>query len=217
MEHYDEVSGGMRAVSAAAAHGVETMFTLSGAHVFPLYDGAVTSDPPMRLLDVRHEQTAVFAAEATGKLTRNPGLAVLTAGPGVTNGVSAITQAHFSGAPLVVLGGRAASFSWGRGALQEFDHPSVLGPITKRAATVGSVDKIADEVDEAFRLAAAPHRGPVFLDVPMDELFGDAEDRPVTAGTTAPHPPEAGDVDAIARLLAGAERPLVILGTDVWS
>lgn len=217
MEHYDEVSGGMRAVSAAAAHGVETMFTLSGAHVFPLYDGAVTSDPPMRLLDVRHEQTAVFAAEATGKLTRTPGLAVLTAGPGVTNGVSAITQAHFSGAPLVVLGGRAASFSWGRGALQEFDHPSVLGPVTKRAATVGSVDKIADEVDEAFRLAAAPHRGPVFLDVPMDELFGDAEDRPVTAGTTAPHPPEAGDVDAIARLLAGAERPLVILGTDVWS
>ncbi|CAM4006444.1 acetolactate synthase [Janibacter anophelis] len=217
MEHYDEVSGGMRAVSAAAAHGVETMFTLSGAHVFPLYDGAVTSDPPMRLLDVRHEQTAVFAAEATGKLTRTPGLAVLTAGPGVTNGVSAITQAHFSGAPLVVLGGRAASFSWGRGALQEFDHPSVLGPITKRAATVGSVDKIADEVDEAFRLAAAPHRGPVFLDVPMDELFGDAEDRPVAAGTTAPHPPEAGDVDAIARLLAGAERPLVILGTDVWS
>lgn len=217
MEYYDEVSGGMRAVSAATAHGVETMFTLSGAHVFPLYDGAVTSDPPMRLLDVRHEQTAVFAAEATGKLTRTPGLAVLTAGPGVTNGVSAITQAHFSGAPLVVLGGRAASFSWGRGALQEFDHPSVLGPVTKRAATVGSVDKIADEVDEAFRLAAAPHRGPVFLDVPMDELFGDAEDRPVTAGTTAPHPPEAGDVDAIARLLAGAERPLVILGTDVWS
>ena len=86
---------GQDAVAAAAAHGVRTMFTLSGAHVFPLYDGAVAADPPLRLVDVRHEQTAAFAAEATGKLTRVPGLAVLTAGPGVTNGVSAIAQALF--------------------------------------------------------------------------------------------------------------------------
>ena len=89
--------GGEHAVAVAAAHGVETMFTLSGAHVFPMYDGAVKAEPPMRILDVRHEQTAAFAAEATGKLTRVPGLAVLTAGPGVTNGVSAIAQAQFSG------------------------------------------------------------------------------------------------------------------------
>ena len=97
------------------------MFTLSGAHVFPLYDGAVKADPPMRLVDVRHEPSAVFAAEATGKLTRTPGLAVLTAGPGVTNGVSPITQAHFAGSPLVVhrraraqrpLGHAAACRSW---------------------------------------------------------------------------------------------------------
>ena len=82
-----------------ARHGVQTMFTLSGGHVFPLYDGAVKADPPMRILDVRHEQTAVFAAEATARLTRSPGLAVLTAGPGVTNGISAITTAHFNGSP----------------------------------------------------------------------------------------------------------------------
>ncbi|KRE39501.1 hypothetical protein ASG73_04100 [Janibacter sp. Soil728] len=217
MDDYDDVSGGTRAVCAARAHGVSTMFTLSGAHVFPLYDGAVTADPPMRLLDVRHEQTAVFAAEATGKLTRTPGLAVLTAGPGVTNGISAITQAHFSGSPLVVLGGRAASFSWGRGALQELDHPSLLGAVTKRAATVAAVDELADEVDNAFALAAAPHRGPVFLDVPMDELFGDAPGAPVAATTATRMAPDDGDVDAIARLLAGAERPLLVLGTDVWS
>src|SRR6188472_509041 len=98
---------GELAIAVAQAHGVDTLFTLSGAHVFPVYDGAVHADPPVRLLDVRHEQTAVFAAEALGKLTRVPGLAVLTAGPGVTNGISAVTQAHFSGSPLVVLGGRA--------------------------------------------------------------------------------------------------------------
>src|SRR3974390_3938025 len=99
--------GGAHAVAAARLHGVTTLFTLSGGHVFPLYDGAVKADPPVRLVDVRHEQTAVFAAEATGRLTRKPGLAVLTAGPGVTNGISAITTAHFNGTPLVVLAGGA--------------------------------------------------------------------------------------------------------------
>src|SRR6266853_4110961 len=94
--------GGVLAVAAARTHGVSTMFTLSGGHVFPLYDGAFTADPPMRLLDVRHEQTAVFAAEATARLTRTPGLAVLTAGPGVTNAVSAVTTAWLNGAPVVV-------------------------------------------------------------------------------------------------------------------
>ncbi|MFY9864715.1 MAG: thiamine pyrophosphate-binding protein, partial [Trebonia sp.] len=95
------------------------MFTLSGGHVFPLYDAAVKADPPLRLVDVRHEQTAVFAAEATARLTRAPGLAVVTAGPGVTNCVSAVTTAWFNGAPVVLLGGRAPDYLWGRGALQE--------------------------------------------------------------------------------------------------
>src|SRR3954471_20940908 len=120
-----EGHGGDHAVAVAAAHGVKTMFTLSGAHVFPMYDAAVHADPPMRILDVRHEQTAVFAAEAVGKLTRVPGLAVLTAGPGVTNGMSAITQAKFNGSPLVVVGGRAPANRWGMGSLQELDHPAL--------------------------------------------------------------------------------------------
>src|ERR1700726_1128986 len=109
---------GAPAVAAAPPHGVSTMFPLSGGHVFPLYDGAVMADPPMRLLEVRHEQTAVFAAEATARLTRTPGLAVLTAGPGVTNSVSAVTTAWFNGAPVVVLAGRAPDSRWGAGSLQ---------------------------------------------------------------------------------------------------
>src|SRR3954466_10933083 len=115
-EQQGEAPPGQPAVAVARAHGVETMFPLSGAHVFPMYDGAVTADPPMKILDVRHEQTAAFAAEAMGKLTRKPGLAVLTAGPGVTNGVSAIAQARFSGSPLVVVGGRAPANRWGTGS-----------------------------------------------------------------------------------------------------
>src|SRR5436190_11370955 len=130
-----QISGhaGELAVAVAQSHGVDTMFTLSGAHVFPMYDGAVKAEPPMRLLDVRHEQTAVFAAEAVGKLTRVPGLAVLTAGPGITNGVSPITQAYFSGAPLVVIGGRAPDNRSGSGSLQELDHLPLVSSVTKSA------------------------------------------------------------------------------------
>jgi len=209
--------GGDHAVAAAAAHGVETMFTLSGAHVFPMYDGAVRSEPPVRILDVRHEQTAVFAAEATGKLTRRPGLAVLTAGPGVTNGVSAITQAQFSGSPLVVVGGRAPANRWGTGSLQEFDHPPLLAPVTKLAKTIHQVADIASGVDEAFRVAGSSHRGPTFLDVPMDQFFDKASvERPAGRAPQRLEP----DADALAevgRLLAEATRPVLVLGTDVWA
>jgi acetolactate synthase-1/2/3 large subunit len=209
--------GGQHAVAVAAAHGVDTMFTLSGAHVFPMYDGAVHADPPMRILDVRHEQTAVFAAEALGKLTRVPGLAVLTAGPGVTNGVSPITQAQFSGSPLVVVGGRAPANRWGMGSLQEFDHPPLLGPVTKLARTVHEVGAIPAAVDEAFTVAGSSHRGPTFLDVPMDQFFDKAAvDRPAVAPRRRIEP----DPDALAEvgtLLAEAKRPVVVLGTDVWA
>ncbi|MCX6396429.1 MAG: acetolactate synthase [Propionibacteriales bacterium] len=212
-----EAHAGQHAVAVARAHGVDTMYTLSGAHVFPMYDGAVTADPQMRILDVRHEQTAAFAAEATGKLTRKPGLAVLTAGPGVTNGVSAIAQAQFAGSPMVVVGGRAPANRWGTGSLQELDQPPILAPVSKLATTLHTAADVADGLHEAFTVAGASHRGPVFVDVPMDEFFNTATVvRPsVTAAT-----PVAPDTDAlagIAALLAGSSRPVLILGTDVWA
>src|SRR6266568_7884638 len=213
--------GGAHAVTAARRHGVTTMFTLSGGHVFPLYDGAVKADPPMRLVDVRHEQTAVFAAEATARLTRTPGFAVLTAGPGVTNGVSAVTTAHFNGSPVVVLAGRAPDYRWGSGSLQELDHPPLLAPVTKRAWTEHQAAKVGAAVDEAFRCARTPHRGPAFLDIALEALFGDAgavpalpEGRDAVRGSEGTDAP--GAVAEIARLLAGASRPLLVLGSDVW-
>ncbi len=209
--------GGQHAVEVARAHGVETMFTLSGAHVFPMYDGAVKADPAMRLVDVRHEQTAAFAAEATGKLTRVPGLAVLTAGPGVTNGISAIAQAQFNGSPMVVVGGRAPANRWGSGSLQELDQPPIISPVAKQARTLHTVDEIAEGMDEAFGLAGSAHRGPVFVDVPMDEFFNSAEVKLdlATPVDRAAHDPEA--LGAVAGLIARAERPVLVLGTDVWA
>src|SRR6266567_5066575 len=184
--------GGAQAVAAARAHGAQTMFTLSGGHVFPVYDGAVKADPPMPILDVRHEQTAVFAAEATARLTRAPGFAVLTAGPGVTNGISAITTAYFNGSSVVVLGGRAPDYRWGSGSLQEFDHPALLAPITKRAWTEHSAGAVGRSVGEAFQLAAARHRGPVFLDVSLEALFGSPEPGQPERGQPEPGQPEPG-------------------------
>jgi acetolactate synthase-1/2/3 large subunit len=184
--------------------------------VFPLYDGAVQADPPIRLVDVRHEQTAVFAAEATARLTRAPGLAVVTAGPGVTNSVSAITTAHFNGAPVVVLGGRAPDYRWGSGSLQEIDHPPLLAPVTKRAFTEHATARVAASVDEAFRLAVTPHRGPVFLDVSLEALYDQAEVDVPGVPPAAPAAPDPGAVSQIAALFAASERPVLILGSDVW-
>jgi acetolactate synthase-1/2/3 large subunit len=192
------------------------MFTLSGGHVFPLYDAAVKTDPPLRLVDVRHEQTAVFAAEATARLTRTPGLAVVTAGPGVTNSVSAVTTAWFNGAPVVVLAGRAPDYRWGAGSLQEIDHPPLLAPVTKAAGTEHETAKVAAAVHQAFQLASSPHRGPVFLDFSLEAMYGEADaDLPVSEPTPALAPDEP-DVSRIAALLRTARRPVLVLGSDVW-
>jgi acetolactate synthase-1/2/3 large subunit len=160
--------GGAHAVAAARQHGVSVMFTLSGGHVFPLYDAVVKdgAGAAMRLVDVRHEQTAVFAAEATARLTRTPGLAVVTAGPGVTNSVSAVTTAWFNGAPVVVLAGRAPDSRWGSGSLQEMDHPPLLAPVTKRAWTEHGTAGLAGpkrtcrRPGRAAPRRPAPHRTP---------------------------------------------------------
>jgi acetolactate synthase-1/2/3 large subunit len=214
----DRRHGGALAVEVARGHGVTHMFTLSGGHVFPLYDGAVHADPPLPLIDVRHEQTAVFAAEATARLTRSPGLAVVTAGPGVTNSVSAVTTAHFNGAPVVVLAGRAPDYRWGAGSLQEIDHPPLLAPVTKRAWTEHATAQVAGSVGEAFRLAATPHRGPVFLDVSLEALYDQAVPPTAVTGGAAPEgaAPDPGVVDDIAERLAQARRPVLVLGSDVW-
>lgn len=218
-----EAHGGTQAVQAAARHGSRQLFTLSGAHIFPLYDAAVGgistlqsgADGPMRIVDVRHEQTAVFAAEAMGKLTRTPGFAAVTAGPGVTNAVSAVAGAWVNGSPLVLVGGRAPDGRWGSGALQEIDHPPLLAPVTKSAVTVHGAAGVGAAIDAAFTLAGSAHRGPTFVDIPMDVLF-----TPAVPAAADSHPiplSVEGDLDRIAALLRAAERPVLILGSDVWA
>ena len=208
--------GGELALSVLRGHGVGTIYTLSGGHIFPFYDAAAKREPNVRILDTRHEQTATFAAEASAKLTRNLGVAVLTAGPGVTNGVSAVTGAGFNGAPLLVLGGRAPQERWGSGSLQEFDHVPLMTPITKHASTVSATERIPEDVDAAARLALTPHRGPVFVDFPLDVVFGMADCEIPEAKTPTGPAPDPDAVQRAAELPAGAQRPAIIAGSDVW-
>src|SRR5436305_5768415 len=191
--------GGHLALEPLVGAGANEIFTLSGGHIFPIYDACVAQD--IRILDVRHEQTATFAAEGTAKLTRRPGVAVLTAGPGITNGVSAITTAHFNGSPLVVVGGRAPQARWGSGSLQELDHVPIVASITKSAVTATSTGDIPKVIHEAVTTAMTPHRGPVFVDVPMDVFFASAEGD--TPDWTLPRgaEPDPDDVANAAKLL----------------
>ncbi|HVE18851.1 MAG TPA: acetolactate synthase [Ilumatobacteraceae bacterium] len=212
-----EGHAGQQAIAAMLAFGTDVMFTLNGGHVWPLYEAA--RDQGMRVVDTRHEQTATFAAEGWAKLTRRPGLAVLTAGPGITNGISAITTAHFNGSPLVVLGGRAPELRWGSGSLQEMDHVPVVASITKSAATVKEASHAGTMVHGAARLAMTPHRGPTFLDFPLD-VFGpsagefDSVDETIGRGED----PDPDSVGELAASIANAERPAFIVGSDVyWS
>ncbi|MBI4882525.1 MAG: acetolactate synthase [Actinobacteria bacterium] len=204
---------GQQAVAAMLSFGTDVMFTLNGAHIWPFYEAA--RDQGMQVVDTRHEQTATFAAEAYAKLTRRPGLAALTAGPGITNGVSAVTSAWFNGSPLVVLGGRAPALRWGSGSLQEFDHVPVMRPITKSSATVNDAASAGAMVHAAATFSLTAHRGPTFLDFPLDTFgpsagdFPNTDQRPVAV-------PDAGKVAELAALIASAERPAFIVGSDVY-
>jgi thiamine pyrophosphate-dependent acetolactate synthase large subunit-like protein len=206
---------GEQAVAALCAFGTDVMFTLNGGHIWPLYEAA--RNQGMRVVDTRHEQSATFAAEAYAKLTRRPGVAALTAGPGITNGVSAVTSAWFNGSPVVVLGGRAPQGRWGAGSLQELDHVPILASVTKQAMTLTDPAKAGAVVHAAAAIAVEPHRGPVFVDFPLD-VFGPAagEVPVVDAPSGRGVEPDPDAVDQLAAMVSAAERPAFVVGSDVY-
>src|SRR3989441_4470066 len=157
--------GGRLVARRLRAHGVSRLFTLSGGHLFSIYDGCRAEG--IEIVDVRHESTAAFAAEGWAKVTREAGVCALTAGPGVTNGMSALASAQANHSPMVVLGGRAPALRWGQGSLQEIDHVPFVRPLTKFAATAGATEEISPLGDMAFEVALEPHGGPAFVHFPL--------------------------------------------------
>jgi thiamine pyrophosphate-dependent acetolactate synthase large subunit-like protein len=213
-EETQELHGGRLIARRLKAHGVSKLFTLSGGHLFSIYDGC--REEGVDIVDVRHEQTAAFAAEGWAKVTREPGVCALTAGPGVTNGMSAIASAQANHSPVLVLGGRAPALRWGQGSLQEIDHVPFVRPLCKLATTAQSTAEIPGLVDEALAASLAPHSGPTFLDFPLDYVFMSAADELGAPGAARTVAADGGEVERVGALLGEAERPVIMAGTDLY-
>ncbi len=204
---------------ALKRHGVTHLFTLCGGHIQSIYDGCLDDD--IRVVDVRHEQTAGHAADAYARVTGRPGVCAVTAGPGVTDVVTAVANAQRAGVPMVVIGGAGPRPYQDMGSLQDMNHVELMRPITKWAVAVPGADRLQEYVDSAFRVAQADVPGPVFLEIPLDLLMGYADDD-VPATHPAINPPRpAGDPQAVERaaaLLKSSERPVFIMGSQIrWS
>ena len=212
----DSANAGELIALALKRAGVSHLFTLNGGHIWPILTGA--QEHGLRIIDVRHEQSAAFAAEGWAKVTRECGVAAVTAGPGVTNSVTAIAQAQSADSPLFVIGGRAPAARWGMGSLQEMDHVAVVQSLTKKALTLGSAEEAYATAADCVRTALSRRTGPVFMDIPLDVLFG-ADDMPEATEHLTPDLgplPDPDAVDKAARLIREAERPAIIAGGSVW-
>lgn len=208
-------SGELIALALKSA-GVSHLFTLNGAHIWPLFMGCV--EHGIQIIDTRHEQTAAFAAEGWAKVTRRCGVASVTAGPGVTNAISAVAAAHSNDSPLLLIGGRAPAARWGMGSLQEMDHVPLFKSMTKDAFTVTSPAQAYDAAARALALALTPRTGPVFFDVPFDTFLG-AEDLPASRPALGPGrgtDPDPEEVARAAGLLRDAQRPALIVGSGAY-
>jgi len=213
-----QVHGGRLVSKALARHGVTHLFTLCGGHIQAIYDGCL--DDGIRVVDTRHEQTAGHAADGYARVTGRPGVCAVTAGPGVTDVVTAVANAQRAGVPMVVFGGAGPRALQDMGSLQDMNHVELMRPITKWSVAVPSTDRIQEYVDSAFRIAQSNVPGPVFLEMPLDLLMNWADDAPPATGPLPP-PRPGGDPAAIARaaqLLRESQRPMFIVGSQLrWS
>jgi acetolactate synthase I/II/III large subunit len=211
----DSANTGSLVALAMKRAGVSHLFTLNGGHIWPILTGA--SEHGIRIVDVRHEQSAAFAAEGWAKVTRECGVAAVTAGPGVTNSISALAQADSADSPMFLIGGRAPAARWGMGSLQEMDHVAVVRSLTRMALTLGAPEDAYRLAGECMRTALSRRTGPVFMDVPLDVFFGAADLPEATQHLTAdPGPsPDPDLVKRAARLIREAQRPAVMAGGNV--
>ena len=218
------IHGGWLVAKVLKKEGVEVVFTLSGGHIAAIYDGCLREG--IRVVDTRHEQAAVHAAEGWAKCTRTPGVALLTAGPGVTDGVTGVANAYLAGSPILVIGGAAPLSLWDRGALQEMNQIDLLRPITKWARTVHETARLSEYTSIAFRQMLSGKPGPTFLEMPMDVLNNFVESEaseayfdpgePASYRPAGRSAPEAEHVLKAAAILEQAQRPVIMAGTAVW-
>jgi len=213
-----DLSGGHLVARTLKQAGVGHLFTLCGGHILPIYDGCLTEG--VEVIDVRHEQAAAHAGDAYARLTRNIGVAAVTAGPGVTDAVTGVANAYSARSPLLLIGGAAPLGLRGLGSLQEVEQVDLLRPITKGSWTVSETRQIPEVLTTAIRTALTGRPGPVFVEIPVDLLMTMIEDRLASIPTGYVHrrasAPDAESIEVVARLLGGAERPVLMAGSGVY-
>lgn len=213
-----EINGGRLFAKALKQEGVEYVFTLNGGHIYNLYEGC--ADEGIKIIDFRHEQVAAHAAEGWAKVTRKPGVAIVTAGPGVTDAVTGLANAFQAPSPMIMVGGNAGIIDHLRGGLQDFDSATFLKPIAKFSEQVKRVERIPEYVANAFRAATSGVPGPAYLEIPVDIVNGVTDESKVRYPRRYRTEARAyGDPDHIQKavdILTHAERPMVLAGSDVW-
>ncbi|HEU4319343.1 MAG TPA: thiamine pyrophosphate-binding protein [Acidimicrobiia bacterium] len=214
-----KIHGGQIIARALKNEGVDTLFTLTGGHIVPILDGCLQEG--IRIVDVRHEQTAAHAAEAYTRLTGRLGVAAVTAGPGVTDTVTGVATAYYGSTPMLVIGGRHLIRQELKGGLQEMDHTRLFHSITKWSATAWQVDRLADYIATAARHAFEGRGGPVFLDVPMDVQFDMVEETavrfPRAYRQSASFGADQAALDEVVSVIAGAEKVMIFAGAGARS
>lgn len=207
--------GGELVARALAAQGVGTLYTLCGGHIAPVYEGCLNNN--IAVIDFRHEQAAGHAADAYARLTRNIGAAIVTAGPGVTDAVTAVANAYQARSPMILFGGAAPLRTRGRGALQEMPQTEMFQTFTKASFTIQKTEEIPAQLADAFKLALSGRPGPIFIELPFDVLFN-AIDVPEIAPRFVAEPvqPELSAIQAMFEILRSAQKPILIAGTQVY-
>ena len=211
-----DVQGGKLAAEALIEKEVTHIFTLSGGHITPIYQ--YLEGGPITLVDTRHEQGAVFMAEAWGRMTRKPAIAMVTAGPGFTNALSAIANAGFSNAPLVLISGCVGVESIEKLDLQDMRQTPVIESMVKKALVCHKTERIPEFVDMAYRTAAGGRPGPVYLELPVDVLNNFVPEEKVRRTHTVPQgrPVDLARVPEILAMISAASQPIVIAGSGAW-
>ena len=210
------ISGGQLTAEALIEREVQYVFTLSGGHITPIYQYLENS--PVTLFDTRHEQAAVFMAEAYGRLTRKPGVAMVTAGPGFTNSLTAVASAHFANTPLVLISGCVGIDCREKLDLQDMPQAPVIEPLVKKALICQKTERIPEYIDTAFRIASGGRPGPVYLELPVDILNGTVEAGQALKRKTQvkSHPADLEQAAEMVELIRQAKKPVVIAGSGVW-
>jgi len=212
------IHGGRVVAKALKNEGITHIFTLCGGHVQNIYDGCL--DEGIRIVDVRHEQTAAHAADGWARITGQPGVAVVTAGPGVTDSVTGVANAFRAQVPMVLIGGQSPRFFQDMGGLQDMNHVELMRPITKWSVSVPETARLGEYLQSAFRIATTGVPGPVFLEMPLDLLMNSVEESQAVfyPGYRTPYRPEPDReaVEAAARLIRRARKPVLIVGSQWW-